>query len=890
MSNLSQARVLVVDDEADIAQLISLMIRQSNIEINIATNGREGITMAEDLHPDVIITDLMMPEVDGFSLMKKVQQQNIPVPVIMVTAFGSVQTAIQALRLGAFDFLIKPFERHTVRDILTRAIDERIQHKCEAWLQTLITSLGPLRNTQQIAQTVLELITNRLGAKYGVIGWVDNSLPPVEYGFPPNDALTTLSLHWAKENLSSSPSNNLETHLGHIQSPVTFPNDEAAPPLEGSIIGVPLITQRTLLGYLLLLHPETDFFSQIDSDFLQTLIPYVTLSLNNAKTYNNLKATNQRLSTIQSINALAYNARIPMNRTLRLAVEGIRQNLGYNDVLICLPDPDSEYLTVRAAAGHLDRQLMRKGDDPSRRIAFSLSQADVPFVKAFTSRQVQHDGIDSWLEMFRAAQAPDFAQILKRHDSQQGISLPLWQGEEVIGVLGLAHDQPSLSAETHTTLTTVTNQVALVVKSAMLYQTEQQRRREMEALYHAGLAITSTLSHAAVLKQIGQHIIGLTNANNCLITRWDYTHDIGIIEIHLQKTPHGLEEIHHKQENYPLRTHPMVKTVVDSAEMRLVYSTDDHLSPLEQAWMADHHASVNLILPLTIRGKSIGVLELISTAPEAHYSQQTIRIAQGLAAQAAIALENARLHEAETKRVEKEMELAQRIQVSLLPHETPEVPGLDIAARSASARVVGGDFYRYLTLPDDKFGVVIGDISGKGVPGAIFMAIVTTAMDTQVRQEKLPGDMLQRLNTSLLPRMQANKMNAALMIVIFDPQKGQVQVANAGMIAPLVGQNQQYRWLDVHGLPLGITEDALYNTQTLSLEPDLNFILLSDGLLEAQTPTGELYGFERLMETAKNLPAHNTSHTILDTIWNSVETYIPPAQAHDDMTLVIIKT
>ncbi|RME49749.1 MAG: GAF domain-containing protein, partial [Caldilineae bacterium] len=675
-------------------------------------------------------------------------------------------------------------------------------------------------------------------------------------------------------------------------SPVQLSDPETTAPagFEGSVVGLRLSTPQTPLAVLLLTHSRPRYFNDLDAEFLEALLPIVTLAMENAHTYSRLAVSNRQLSTLHSINALTYNAELPLQRVLRLAVEGIRQNMGYHAVFICLPEENGQALSIRAACGKLDKSLRRRGDTPTRRIAFSLAAEDNPFSHPFISRQTQNRPLADWIAALEKANAPDMARVLQKQPITHIVGLPLWRGDDVIGVLAVGHAHgETLPRQDKSLLTTLANQISLVITNANLYQSEQQRRREMEALYRAGLVITSTLSHAEVLKAITQQIVELTFVESCIISRWDTASDAEVIEIYLQKLPGGWTEVAPAGTRYPLATRPLVREALQEQQLKIVSLDDPSLPSTERNWMAKTQAKLRLIMPLIVRNKSIGVIELITTRAHQRFTGHIIRLIQGLAAQASIALENARLHEAEVKRIEQEMDLARRIQLSLLPEEAPHIPGLSIAARSASARLVGGDFYRYLTLPDGRFGIVVGDVSGKGVPSALFMAITLTALDTQLRQQTSPEGLLNRLNNALYPRMHANRMNTGLLVGTFNLQQNEVEFANAGMIAPLIQRNKHAQWLDVSGLPVGADPHATYRGAHLALTPGTTILLASDGILEAQNPAGELYGFERFEAAARQIPPDATSDQILEHIWQDTTRYLNGADPHDDMTLAVIK-
>jgi serine phosphatase RsbU (regulator of sigma subunit) len=163
-------------------------------------------------------------------------------------------------------------------------------------------------------------------------------------------------------------------------------------------------------------------------------------------------------------------------------------------------------------------------------------------------------------------------------------------------------------------------------------------------------------------------------------------------------------------------------------------------------------------------------------------------------------------------------------------------------------------------------------------------------MDTQIRQSTTPGHILRQLNAILYPRMRANHMNTGLLIAIFDPQNQSVQVANAGMIAPLIRAHNGYDWIDVSGLPIGAVSDTSYASQTIAMTPDTTVILSSDGIIEAKNYHDEMFGFERFHASAQQVAPTTNSQQVLENLWTDVAGHIGDAEPHDDMTLVVIRS
>ncbi|HEX9442416.1 MAG TPA: SpoIIE family protein phosphatase, partial [Roseiflexaceae bacterium] len=240
-------------------------------------------------------------------------------------------------------------------------------------------------------------------------------------------------------------------------------------------------------------------------------------------------------------------------------------------------------------------------------------------------------------------------------------------------------------------------------------------------------------------------------------------------------------------------------------------------------------------------------------------------------------------------RLRRAMALARDIQIGLLP-DRPPWNGEEIAvyARSIPAYEVGGDFYSYLAMSEGRAAIAIGDISGKGVGAALLMALTSSAVETQGRQVERPAQVLTALNNLLAPRLRANHMNAALLFVVIDPRECTLRVANAGMIAPVLVSAHGSQFIDVGGLPLGSFAGAIYEEQLVSFEPGDSLLLLSDGVVEAHDPHGELFGFERLEQTVAEARPGDV-RALVELVIERVQQHMGVAEQHDDITIVAVR-
>ena len=295
-------------------------------------------------------------------------------------------------------------------------------------------------------------------------------------------------------------------------------------------------------------------------------------------------------------------------------------------------------------------------------------------------------------------------------------------------------------------------------------------------------------------------------------------------------------------------------------------------------------------LPLRVSEQPVGVLNVNSVEAD-RFHEEDIEVAQAFADQASIALQNARLHELEVKQIEQELTIAHGIQTSLLPSAAPDMPQLEIAAHSRSARQVSGDFFQYLTMPDGSIGIAVGDVQGTGIPAALLMAVITTAMRDEVRRHQTPARLLGSLNQRLLDRMLQNHMTTALIVASFNPETGKLSMANGGMIQPFVRLKGQdtFDFVQVGGYPMGISENMEYTEKSLMFEAGSLMVLFTDGVLEAQNAEGEFFGFERIEGALADLPDDITAQAVLEHVFAALEDHLDGEPPQDDTTIMVLR-
>ncbi len=265
-------------------------------------------------------------------------------------------------------------------------------------------------------------------------------------------------------------------------------------------------------------------------------------------------------------------------------------------------------------------------------------------------------------------------------------------------------------------------------------------------------------------------------------------------------------------------------------------------------------AGVKLLVPLVSQGELIGLLNLGPRLSQQEYSADDRKLLSDLATQTAPAVRVAQLvrqqqQEAkERERIAQELRVASLIQQTLLPKALPELPGYEVAAYYQPAREVGGDFYDFMTLEDGRLGLVVGDVTDKGVPAALVMATTRTMLRAAAQRLLSPGEVLRRVNDVLVQDIPPN-MFVTCLYAILDPDTGRLVYANAGHDLPYrrrAGRGGVADELRARGMPLGLMPGMGYEEKEMVLERGESVLFYSDGLVEAHDRRREMFGFPRL--------------------------------------------
>lgn len=235
--------------------------------------------------------------------------------------------------------------------------------------------------------------------------------------------------------------------------------------------------------------------------------------------------------------------------------------------------------------------------------------------------------------------------------------------------------------------------------------------------------------------------------------------------------------------------------------------------------------------------------------------------------------------------IEQELRLARDIQQGLLLEAVPHLPGWEISAVSLPARDLGGDLYDFLPLGDGLEGIMIGDVSGKGLPAALRMAVARTVFRHEARSLHQPPHVLASINRSMLRDIPHGMIT--MLYAQLDTASGALHIANAGHNYPLlIGTDVSE--LEASGLPLGVDLDAEYTLLTATLLPGQSVLLYTDGVVEAESAHGEIFGFERLQVLLHEYRSLKP-RAVIAAVLHDVRSFVGGLPIGDDVTMVALR-
>jgi sigma-B regulation protein RsbU (phosphoserine phosphatase) len=459
------------------------------------------------------------------------------------------------------------------------------------------------------------------------------------------------------------------------------------------------------------------------------------------------------------------------------------------------------------------------------------------------------------------------------------LAVPLIAKNRLIGVMDIESELSGYFRPEHLHVLTLTaSRIAQAIENARLYTRVSRQAQTLEVLNEIAVELTSILDLDPLLVRVGQllrrlidyqmfTVMLLDEKGETLITR--YAWRFGTIHA-------------------PMRRIAVNSGLVGAAvrEWRPINVHDVRKDPRYLPMNPETRSE--LVVPLFYKGRIIGVLDLEHTRT-GFFNEDHERMLTTLAAQVAISIENARLYQRvrrQEAQLERDIAMAREVQLRLLPPEAPSHPHAEMAVRFLPARTIGGDLYDFIDYGPGRTAIVLGDVSGKAAPAALFAALVSGIMRTAAVHQPAPAEMLGLLNDALQER-KLESQYVTLLFALWNDENQTLQVANSGAIQPVFCRAGQSVTVKAEGFPLGMFPNVTYEEFNVATQPGDAIVFVSDGILDADNALGESYGDERLSSL---LCAHRDrpAQEIADAILADVSRFQGDHDRFDDETIIVL--
>jgi sigma-B regulation protein RsbU (phosphoserine phosphatase) len=460
------------------------------------------------------------------------------------------------------------------------------------------------------------------------------------------------------------------------------------------------------------------------------------------------------------------------------------------------------------------------------------------------------------------------------------LAVPLIAKNRLIGVMDLESEEAGYFRPEHLHLLTVTaSRIAQAIENARLYARVSRQAQMLEVLNEIAVELASILDLNPLLERVGQLLRRLIDYQMFTIMLLDEKGEV-LITRYAWRFGYA---------HAPTRRIPIKSGLVGSAvrEWRPINVPDVRKD--SRYLEMNPETRSELIVPLFYKGRVIGVLDLEHTRT-GFFNDEHERMLTTLGSQIAIAIENARLYQAvrrQERQLERDIAMAREVQLRLLPPDAPSHPHAEMAVRFLPARSIGGDLYDFIDYGPNRTAIVLGDVSGKAAPAALFAALVSGIMRSAAQQQPGPAEMLAHLNDALQER-KLDSQYVTLLFALWNDENQTLQVANSGAVQPVFCRSGQSLTVQAEGFPLGLFPDVTYEEFNVATQPGDAIVFVSDGILDAENEVEDMYGQDRLaglLCANRDRPAYE----IADEILADVARFQGSKERFDDETIIVLR-
>ncbi len=561
--------------------------------------------------------------------------------------------------------------------------------------------------------------------------------------------------------------------------------------------------------------------------------------------------------------AATLSTTLDLRTLLKQTAELVRAVLDYRIFAIFLVQERTADLRMRFQIGH---------DTATQGIRLRIGEGIVGKVAETRQAMLVND----------VSRSSDYIEVNPQVCSE--LAVPLIAKDRVIGVIDIESEQLNYFRPEHLHLLTLTaSRISQAVENARLYSRVARQAQILTVLNDMAREFTSILDLPALFSRIGELLRRVLDFQ--FFTIWIINENDGVLESRFATRFGEQVDLYQRM--------PVNRGLVGEAiaHGRLVHAPEVRKDP--RYYMQNKETRSELIVPLVHKGRVIGVLDLEHTRSN-YFTEEHERTLSTLAAQVAISIENARLYQRvaqQEQRLEHDLQMAREVQLRLLPHTPPEHEHAEFAARFLPARAIGGDLYDFLRYGLACSALVLGDVSGKAAPAALYAALVSGIMRSAGSSHPAPAEMLALLNDSLQER-HVTSQYVAMLYAVWNDENMTLQIANAGATQPIFYRDRPGGGsLDVvraEGFPLGLFPHVRYEEISLAARPGDALVFLSDGITDAENAAGEMFGIERVMELVR-VHCRADAGELASAILAAVSAFQGEAERFDDETVVVLR-
>ena len=636
-----------------------------------------------------------------------------------------------------------------------------------------------------------------------------------------------------------------------------------------SSLAVPLLVKERLIGALILeRRGEPKRYSDEETAVVSTFANQAAVAIENARLYEAEQRRARELATIAEVSQRVASI-LDLDELFVQVVELVRKEFGYYHVSLFTVEPGQSVPTFRASTSPFIQQ---------RGLPIQAGKGIISWVANHGQALLAND----------VTAEPRYQSDEALPDTRAELAVPLRVEGRTVGVLDVQSDRPGAFTPEDLFITqTLADQVAVAVENARLYAAQQEQAWISTALLQVSELAGRTRDLDEILAGLVRLAPMLGGVDRCSVFLWDQD-KARFVAARAYGLHEGVRErfagLSLAPGEFPL--FDQVRATGSRALIQDVASSDLVPASFAQAFgMASA-----LALPLRAQGDVLGIMLVDHVGQPREFSQQRIALLEGIANQAALAIENVRLYREslENERTAQELRVARQIQTSLLPEACPQPPGWSIAATSRPARQVGGDFYDFISLSRHRLGLVIADVSDKGVPAALFMALSRSVMRAVAAEGRSPAVTLGRVNDLLLADSRSG-MFVTMFYGILDTQSGCLTYSLGGHNPPYWSRPRSGKLvrLVLRGIALGVVEHPTIEEGQVVLAPGDSLVLYTDGVTESLDAAEREFGEERL-QRAIGAAGVCPASALAEAINCAVQSFAGNAPQHDDYTLVVV--